>query len=50
MPDNAGYYHAAYVAAAVIYLGYGASLWWRGRRLRARTRALYGSRAKSDTV
>ena len=48
MPDNAGYYHAAYVAAAVIYLGYGMSLWWRGRRLRAR--GGYGSGAKSDAT
>lgn len=36
MPDNAGYYHAAYVAAAVIYGGYALSLWWRTRALGAR--------------
>ena len=33
-PDNAGYFHAAYVAAAAIHLLYAASLWWRARRLR----------------
>ncbi len=33
-PDNAGYFVAAYVAAATIHLLYAASLWWRGRRLR----------------
>jgi hypothetical protein len=36
MPDNAIYYHAAYVAAAVIFGGYAVSIWWRGRRVRAR--------------
>lgn len=35
-PDNAAYFHAAYVAAALIYGLYAASLWWRGRRLRER--------------
>ena len=34
-PDNAGYFHAAYIAAAAVYLLYAASLWWRARRLRA---------------
>ena len=27
-PDTTGYMVAAYVAAAVIYLGYAAWLWW----------------------
>ena len=36
MPDNAGYYHAAYVVAAVILGAYTASIWWRARRLRER--------------
>jgi hypothetical protein len=31
MPDNAVYYHAAYAAAAAIYVLYAASIWWRGR-------------------
>ena len=35
IPDNAGYYHAAYIAAAAIYGLYAASIWWRGRRVRA---------------
>ena len=34
--DNAGYYHAAYAAAALIYAAYAASLWWRGRDLARR--------------
>jgi hypothetical protein len=40
MPDNAGYYAAAYVAAAVIYSLYGLSLVVRTRALRARAAAL----------
>jgi hypothetical protein len=35
-PSNAGYYIAAYVAAAAVYLGYGLSIAVRMRRLRAR--------------
>ena len=38
-PSNAGYYIAAYVAAATIYLGYGLSIAVRMRRLRARSTA-----------
>jgi hypothetical protein len=38
-PDNGFYYHAAYVAAAVIYLGYALTLRVRARRLRARLEA-----------
>ena len=34
--DNAGYYHAAYIVAALIYGAYAASLWWRGRDLARR--------------
>lgn len=34
MPDNAFYYYAAYVAAAILYGGYVASLWWRARKVR----------------
>ena len=33
-PDNAGYYHAAYIAAALIYGVYSVALWWRSRRAR----------------
>ena len=35
-PDNAIYYHAAYIAAAVIYAGYTASIAWRHRAVRRR--------------
>jgi hypothetical protein len=38
MPDNAVYYHAAYIAAAVIYGGYVVSLILRSRRARDRER------------
>ncbi len=31
-PDNAGYYMVAYLAAAVIYLGYGLTLLARRRK------------------
>ena len=34
MPDNAGFYHAAYVAAAAIYSLYALSLAVRRRKLR----------------
>jgi hypothetical protein len=35
-PDNAGYYHAAYVIAVLAYTLYALSIWWRARRVRAR--------------
>jgi hypothetical protein len=38
-PENAGFFHAAYVAAAVLYLAYAASIAWRRRALRIRRRA-----------
>ena len=38
-PDNAGYYHAAYVVAAVVYLGYALLL----VRRRARARRALGA-------
>jgi hypothetical protein len=34
IPDNAIYFEVAYVAAAIIYGAYAASLWWRARRFR----------------
>jgi hypothetical protein len=37
-PNSAAYFHAAYVAAAVIYGGYIAVLWERARALRRRAR------------
>jgi hypothetical protein len=33
MPDNAIYYQLAYAATAIVYVGYGVSLWLRARRL-----------------
>ena len=47
MPQNAVYYHAAYVVAATVYVLYSASLWWRGRAL-SRREAELGMR-RGDT-
>ena len=33
-PENAGFYHAAYLAAAVVYLAYAAALLRRRARVR----------------
>ena len=33
-PDNASYYHAAYVVAVLVYLGYTVTLWRRRARVR----------------
>ena len=38
MPENAGYFHAAYIAATVIYGGYIISLLVRTKRARDRER------------
>ena len=43
-PDNAAYYHAAYIAAAIIYLSYALDVWRRKRKTRARLSALQGPR------
>ena len=40
VPDTSAYYHAAYVAAAVLYGGYVLFLWMRARRVRDRQRAI----------
>ena len=32
-PQNGGYMEAAYVIAAVIYLTYSLTLWWRARKV-----------------
>jgi Ca2+/H+ antiporter len=37
MPDNSGYYHAAYIVATVIYLTYAVGLYFRLRRMRHTT-------------
>ena len=42
MIDTASYYHAAYLVAAVLYVGYAASLIVRRRRVRARLAELQG--------
>ena len=41
-PDNAVYYHAAYIAAGAIYVVYLLTLLWRVRRARERLRDLTG--------
>lgn len=38
-PDNAGYYYAAYVATAIIYVLYAVSIAVRLRKVRHRQRA-----------
>lgn len=38
--DNAFFFHAAYVATAVVYVAYAATLWWRERALAERERRL----------
>jgi hypothetical protein len=40
MPDTSAYYHAAYLAAGVLYGGYVLSLWIRARGVRERLRAM----------
>jgi hypothetical protein len=47
MPDNAVYYHAAYIAAGLVYTLYAASIWWRARQVRARL-AARGATAERD--
>ena len=42
-PENAGYFHAAYIAAAVVYLVYGWSVVRRMRALRAKADAARGA-------
>lgn len=36
MPSNAGYYHAAYIIAVIVYGAYAASVWARRRAVRRR--------------
>ena len=40
MPDTSAYYHAAYLAAAVLYGGYVLSLWIRAREVRERLKSV----------
>ncbi|HEY7895131.1 MAG TPA: hypothetical protein VIC24_09550 [Gemmatimonadaceae bacterium] len=39
IPNNAGYYHAAYIIVAVVHIGYATSIWMRRRSVRARLAA-----------
>ncbi len=39
-PENSGYAYAAYAAAITVYTVYVISIWWRGRALAARIRAV----------
>lgn len=39
-PDNVGYAYAAYAAAIAVYTVYSISVWWRGRALASRIRAV----------
>ncbi len=36
IPQNAGYYHAAYIVAVVLYGAYALSIWVRRRTIRRR--------------
>jgi hypothetical protein len=47
MPDTSGYYHAAYLAAGLLYGGYVLSLWIRARRVRERLHAATRGRVES---
>jgi hypothetical protein len=38
MPQNEGYYHAAYALSAVVYVGYAVSIWWRARAVERKGR------------
>ncbi len=38
-PQNEGYFHAAYLIAALLYGGYAVSLWWRARAVASRPRS-----------
>jgi len=42
-PDTGSYFVAAYVAAAVLYIGYALTLWRRARALESR-RAMHDGR------
>jgi hypothetical protein len=39
IPQNAQYYHIAYMAAVVIYGGYALTIWLRRKKVRARLAA-----------
>lgn len=50
MADTGSYFVAAYVAAGALYVGYGVSLFWRRRAVRARLRALGASNVGRATM
>jgi len=46
IPNNAGYYHAAYLIVVVVHAAYAASIWLRRRAVRARRGAASGARPR----
>lgn len=46
MPDNAVYYHVAYVVSAVVYALYAVSIYARRKRVRAATHGDGGASAR----
>ena len=46
IPNNAGYYHAAYLIVVVVHAAYAASIWLRRRAVRARLGAAGGARPR----
>lgn len=46
IPNNAGYYHAAYIVVVVVHVAYAASIWLRRRSVRARLGASGGARPR----
>lgn len=44
-PENSGYAYAAYAAAITVYTVYVISIWWRGRTLAVRIRAMGADRS-----
>jgi hypothetical protein len=46
IPNNAGYYHAAYLIVVLVHTAYAASIWLRRRAVRARLGAASGARPR----
>lgn len=46
IPNNAGYYHAAYIIVAAVHVAYAASIWLRRRAVRARLGDARGARPR----
>lgn len=46
IPNNAGYYHAAYIIVVAVHVAYAASIWIRRRAVRARLDAAGGARPR----